>query len=316
MREDLESVTLDHVRWAYRVLLDRLPESETVVEDWARLGLDSRELRLRIQASPEYRLKNRGVGALAPISCVVVKELATGVRLFVDLADLEIGMNVILGAYETAELAWLRTVLGPGEVAVDVGANIGFFTMHMAALVGPGGRVFAFEPQPEVRGLLERSVRENRFEDRVTVSPAAVSDRVGTSRLVCLDVVAAGNSGGSYLSTRSDALPTGHATLEVPTVTLDSVPFPGRVALVKIDAEGAEGLVVRGAARFLAEHRPALLVEVNPEALAREAATTGAGLVSTLCGLGYRAHELEGSGRPVPLATATDERVVNVVFLQ
>src|SRR5947207_14750968 len=119
------------------------------------------------------------------------------VRLLVALADHVIGLNIVRGGYEAAEVEFVRRLLRPGDVAIDAGAHIGFFTMQMAAMVGAAGKVYAFEPFDPNAELLERSIVENRFDDRVVFRRAAVGSTSGTATLTF--PVETLNSGGAYL---------------------------------------------------------------------------------------------------------------------
>jgi FkbM family methyltransferase len=105
------------------------------------------------------------------------------VRLFVDLSDHVIGLNIVRGRYEQDEIGYVRTVLKAGDSAVDAGAHIGFFTMQMAAMVGASGKVYAFEPLDPNADLLEQSIVENGFGDRVVFERAAVGAASGTATL-------------------------------------------------------------------------------------------------------------------------------------
>ena len=128
---------------------------------------------------------------------MVIKEIAPGVRLFIDLSDHIIGLNILRGQYEQDEIRFVRGLLQPGDCAIDVGGHIGFFTMQMAAAVGPEGRVYAFEPLDANADLLERSIAENDFGDRVRFQRAAVGAASATATLTFPAETL--NSGGAYL---------------------------------------------------------------------------------------------------------------------
>ena len=181
---------------------------------------------------------------------VVIKEVVPGVRLFVDLSDHVIGLNIVRGRYEREEAAFARRVLKPGDVAVDIGAHIGFFTMQMAAAVGADGRVYAFEPFDANADLLERSILENAFDDRIFFRRAAVGAAPGRAALTF--PVETRNSGGAYLLRDGTAPLAGNLTKEVPVVALDALDLRRPVSFIKMDVEGAEPQVVRGAAKILA----------------------------------------------------------------
>ncbi len=150
--------------------------------------------------------------------------------------------------------------LSPGATFYDIGANIGFVTIIAARLVGPTGRVVAFEPVPENVAAIKRNLALNGI-DWVDVRPVAVSARAGRASLVLSEV-----SAFSRLSTMHT--PTGaRGTLEVDVDSIDELlardartPPPD---VVKIDVEGAELDVIEGMRETLAARRPVLLCEVH-----------------------------------------------------
>ena len=153
--------------------------------------------------------------------------------------------------YEPQTTEFVRAHLAPGDAFVDVGANHGYFTLLAAALVGARGRVFSFEPNPHTRERLRVHLVCNRFEDRVTIEPTALSDTAGPGRLYLSRWAA--NSGITSLTPSPENLADGglspEHTIDVETDTFDrwrSARNAGRIAVVKMDAEGAEDLIVRG----------------------------------------------------------------------
>jgi FkbM family methyltransferase len=290
-------LTRDHVVWAYRLLLDRDPENEDVIAPKLAGSLDTRELRHHLMTSAEFRDKNRDY-AHTNDRTIVIKELETAhgpVRLFVDLADHVIGLNIVRGQYEMGEAAFARRVLNPGDAVVDIGAHIGFFTMQMAASVGPAGRVYAFEPFEANAELLERSIEENRFAERVRFQRAAVGDTSGTAMLTF--PVETLNSGGAYLLREGAAPLTGNLQKSVPVVALDDLDLRRPVRFIKMDVEGAEPQVIRGATRLLSADRPVILSELHPIQLERASGVTADEFLKELHGLGYSAHTIDGPAK-------------------
>jgi len=305
------SLTRDHVVWAYRLLLDRDPENEDVIGPKLAGSRDTRELRNHLMTSAEFRDKNRDY-AHTNDRTIVIKELGTGdgvVRLFVDLADHVIGLNIVRGAYEREEIAWVRRLLRPGDVALDVGAHIGFFTMHMAAMVGPSGRVYAFEPFAANAELLERSVAENGLGERVVVTRAAVGAVSGSAMLTFAEETL--NSGGAYLLRDSAAPLTGNVAEPVPLIALDQFMLPHPVRFIKMDVEGAEPQVLRGAERLLTTDRPVILSELHPTQLQRASGTTGDEFLAQVRQLGYRAQDLNGNA----IDRAPADAIVSIVLV-
>jgi FkbM family methyltransferase len=300
-------LTREHVIWAYRLLLDRDPENEDVIGPKLAGSRTTRELRHHLITSAEFREKNPDF-AHTNDPTVVIKEIEPGVRLLIDLSDHVIGLNILRGTYEREEIAFVRNVLKAGDTAIDVGGHIGFFTMEMAAIVGATGAVYSFEPYGPNADLLERSIGENRFEDRVTFQRAAVGAATGTATLTF--PVETLNSGGAYLLRAETSPLTGNQKMEVPVVALDDVKVRGRVRLIKMDVEGAEPQVVRGASRLLAEHRPVILSELHPTQLERASGTTPDQFLDQLRALGYRARTIEG----VPVDRAPADALVSIVL--
>src|SRR3982750_3808345 len=110
----------DHVVWAYRLLLDRDPESDAVIREKRSAWRTVRELRLDLLSSEEVRLHNEAFArAIEPQ--IVIKEIHDGLRLFIDLSDVAIGTKILRGRYEQSELGFVRKTIGPGQTVVDVG---------------------------------------------------------------------------------------------------------------------------------------------------------------------------------------------------
>jgi FkbM family methyltransferase len=306
-RDHPAGLTREHVIWAYRLLLDRDPENEEVIGPKLAGSRDTRELRHHLITSAEFREKNPDF-AHTNDPTVVIKEIAPGVRLFIDLSDHVIGLNILRGGYEREEIAFVRRVLKAGDTAIDVGGHIGFFTMQMAAMVGPTGAAYSFEPYGPNADLLERSIDENRFADRVTFQRAAVGAATGTATLTF--PVETLNSGGAYLLRAGTPPLTGNQTQDVPIVALDDMKVRGRVRLIKMDVEGAEPQVIRGATRLLAEHRPVILSELHPTQLERASGTTPDEFLEQLRRVGYRARTIDGA----PLDRAPADALVSIVL--
>jgi FkbM family methyltransferase len=175
------------------------------------------------------------------------------------------------------ELVILDRLVGPGQVAVDVGASYGIYTCILARLVGPAGRVYAFEPAAEAAAVLRRNVERNGL------------GWVEVHQLAC------GHASGSGVlhhepdPSRNWLAASGEGE-EVAVVRLDDV--VERADFIKIDVEGAEELVLLGAARVV-ESRPRILFEVNREASVR-LGLAPEGAWELLRQLGYRFFRVVG----------------------
>jgi FkbM family methyltransferase len=300
----------DTVAWAYRILLDRDAESDDVLLPKMRAYNTTRELRHDMVTSDEYHEKNRDF-AHSNERNLVIKEIADGLRLWIDLSDHAIGLNIIRGRYELNELDFIRRTVQPGQHVVDCGAHIGYFAMHLAAAVGPSGSVAAFEPFEPNAECLERSIRENGFQDRVRLERAAVGAAPGSLPLVYAPNTI--NSGGAFLQGRGD-IPAGHATRTVPVVTLDSLALRP-IGFIKADIEGAEPLAFRGADALLRADRPAILSELHPLQLERVSGVTSAQFIAEMRARGYRCHLLGAGVAGREITDAPSNGVTSVVFL-
>jgi FkbM family methyltransferase len=305
-------LTRDHVVWAYRLLLDREPESEDVIGPKLAGSRDTSELRRHLMTSAEFQDKNRDY-AHTNDRTIVIKELDDNVRLFVDLSDHVIGLNIVRGHYEVGEVRFMRSVLKPGDTAIDAGAHIGFFTLQMAAMVGPEGRVYAFEPYDANADLLERSIHENQFADRVDFRRSAVGAATGTATLTF--PVETLNTGGAYLLREGASPLVGNQKKAVPVVALDDLQIRRPVRFVKMDVEGAEPLVMKGAAALLRTDRPVVLSELHPTQLERASGISGDEFLTAMSALGYQAHLVEHGLIGAPLDRAPADALVSVVLL-
>jgi FkbM family methyltransferase len=173
------------------------------------------------------------------------------------------------GAYERAVQDVLVELVQPGDVVWDIGAHVGYFTLLLSHLVGPSGKVVAFEPVSDNRLRLEESLRLNGVANVVVRCEAAGSS--------CGQVMLHSRGSSLTWTLRGDEVdPT--AVLSVPSVTLDEVAAKGEPpALLKIDAEDAEVDVLRGATTLLAHHRPYIVVELVDPAMRYECLSVASG---------------------------------------
>jgi FkbM family methyltransferase len=156
-----------------------------------------------------------------------------------------------LGSYEAEVQTLLVSLVRPGMVVYDLGANVGFFTLLASRLVGATGTVYAFEPLPANLEILRRHLALNRCAN-VTVLPAAVSDRDGRARFE-------GSGSTARLGEGGDAI-------EVETARIDTLLARGDLTpadLVKLDIEGAELAALEGMDGLLRTVRPRLLIEFH-----------------------------------------------------
>ena len=185
--------------------------------------------------------------------------MVQGHRMWLDDKDtLELGRR---GIYEPTETDLLKRELKPGQTFVDIGANIGYYTLIAARLVGPAGRVFAFEPDPANFALLKKNVERNGYDNVVLVGKA-VSDRTRSARLYRSET----NRGDHRLYDSRD----GRKSLRVQAAALDDF-FLNRdktIHLIKMDIQGAEAAALAGMKALVRKNRRLkLITEFSPTAL-------------------------------------------------
>ncbi len=227
-----------------------------------------------------------------------------GQRFRVNLRDRLFRDLYFLGEYEPEVSAVARSLLQPGETAVDVGANFGWFTLLFAEAVGSSGQVHSFEPVPSNYEQLVTNLSINGHPSQVRANNVALGDSPGE---VVLHVFEGLNQGHASMSSlgRSD-----YTTYTASLVTLDDyLGGVGRseVAVLKCDVEGAELAVLRGARSTLSSDWPPLLIiEIN-ETTARAFGFHPEDLLVLLAGYGYEFFRITRRGA-VPLATIGDCR--------
>jgi FkbM family methyltransferase len=169
--------------------------------------------------------------------------------------------------YESQTLSFIKRSCKEGDTVFDLGAHLGLITVVMAQCVGPNGNVISFEPTPFTNGILRRTVRINGIQKLVEVRNEAVSNASG---------VAAFHDTNNQASNANSLVrgPQTHHSVEVATISLDDFAEQRnlRPAVIKIDVEGAELDVLRGATRLLRRFRPALWLALHPDAIAASGA--------------------------------------------
>lgn len=196
-------------------------------------------------------------GLLSTPDGVKIGRLHDGRRLQCDLADRS-QRRMYLDRFEPGETAVVRTHVAGGDVVIDIGANIGWFTTLAAALVGSAGRVYAFEAFPATFDRLRANLAINGAQ-HVIAHNVALADEAG---VLAVGPIGASDSGSVSAVVRHDR----QEQATVPAVRLDDVVKESRIRLIKLDVEGFEVQVLRGAPKTLRRTQH-LLVELSPGAL-------------------------------------------------
>lgn len=220
--------------------------------------------------------------------------------LLLDANDVGFTPNLVAdGFWEPGISVTLKSLLRPGMTAIDIGANVGYYSLLMADVVGESGRVIAIEPNPALGGLLRETMRINGLTTRVIVHDVAVSDVAGSFDFIVPP--------GRPLNSRL-LLDEWRGTVDeryVQKVRIETADELLRecdvVDVIKIDVEGAEHLVFKGLLQTIARN-PSLtiLVEYN---FARHA--QAASMLATVVDCGFDVHEVQPDGRVAAIDFAT-----------
>jgi FkbM family methyltransferase len=182
-----------------------------------------------------------------------------------------------LGEKDSWDVFHVMRLVHPGAVILDIGANFGFYAVSFARALARCARIIAFEPFPSTFRRLCANIALNGLDDVIQAHPLALSDRVGRARMWSRP----DNSGASAV--------LDEGSTSVPATTLDTFSRDAgleRLDFVKVDVEGHEEAVLRGASDVLARFRPVLLVEIDPPKLHR-AQTSAERVLKLLLDSGY-----------------------------
>ena len=199
-------------------------------------------------------------------------------RMYVRLDDWAVGARIaVKRSYEPHVTRTLRQLLKPGTSFVDIGANIGYYTLLAAAHVGSSGKVIAFEPSSDNCGILRMSLQANHFTN-VNLYPFAVADVEG--------IVGFGMDDSNGRISLDDPA---SAAYQVRAVTLDTfLKDQPQIDVIKIDIEGAEGRALYGMRNIIRRHHPVILTEFSPRGLSIASNISPEEYLNQLRDLGYQ----------------------------
>jgi len=228
---------------------------------------------LTMRALPKVRGHGRAAALINRCSLrlgatpIVTVELRQGHRLILDARVQSQARAAFSGNYDNPEIAILCGVMKAGAVALDVGANIGFYTVPLGyAARRWGGRVLAFEPLPANYRRLTSNVELNALESEVELQMIGLSAAAGTADLALREDFEGGGEVGNASVVINDGMDARFARTQINLARLDDLwPRLGqtRLDVVKIDIEGHEDEFLYGARETLERNRPIILIEVN-----------------------------------------------------
>ncbi len=285
-----QMATVKDVFYCFRLLLGRHPSAEEWRGHVARAGEDLTGVVASFAQSLECA--RRGLLDRDTLKEVVLTQLAD-FRLFSTRDDAAVGDHVRGGEYEPDVTAVFRRFLRPGMHVIDIGANIGYFSMLAAVLVGAKGSVLAVEPNPRNVRLLEASRRENGF-DHVGVMQVAAGREPG---LLVLNTSYSNGTTAPPPNTINAML----AAETVPCVRIDTLlPAAGKTDFIKIDAEGAEYNALLGCRDTIRRNRPIIVSEFSPSLMPGISGIDGEGYLRWLVEQGYELAVIQADGSIKP----------------
>ncbi len=210
---------------------------------------------------------------------------------------------MLFGRYQVELFQLLPRLIREGDSVIDIGAELGFVTLHLSRLVGKNGHVTSFEPDPTAMARLQSTLSANCV-DNVRVSPVAAADRDGE-----LTLYAGGELG--FSSAVNGAEPS-LQPISVPCLRIDTIvsqhDFPRPVIFVKIDVEGFETAIIAGMDQLIEADRPYIIMEVNSGMLKLAKSSTSA-LLKSVAQHRYRIFRIARRDRGIRLGRVVLEPI-------
>lgn len=249
---------------------------EVTAEHQATLGELQRSIeKLQSKVDQLQRINQAGIDQLATRldrirlststylgASLAVTDLENGCRMFVDTRSRDVGVHLLTkGAWEMEYTSAFRRLLAPGQRVVDVGANLGWYSIDAAKIVGRSGRVLGVEPNAHFARLVAMSLEINGFSSFASVANAAVGDAEGVVEY-CRNDDYPGSALVKPTTFPIVKIGVGDA-VRVPSMTLDDLvlkTFGEHADVVKIDVEGWDGMVLKGFTKHLGGQKPVRLM--------------------------------------------------------
>ena len=228
-------------------------------------------------------------GSLISARGVNTIETVSGLNFALDLSDY-FNCMMFYGVFGSQLVRLLTALAKTGDSVIDVGAQLGYISGHLARLVGPQGRVHSFEPDPNAIARLRASVEANA-QDWIKVFPIAAGRSEGE-----IDFYVSPTLGWS--TALSDTHLTGLSQIKVRCASIDGLAAADEikrpVSIVKIDVEGYESSVLDGMKQLMSQDRPFVIAEINPELLNANHQTPG-DVLARVVESGYRIYRLDAA---------------------
>ena len=224
-------------------------------------------------------------------------------KMFLDSQDsLRLSIN---GIYEEMETNLVKKIVKNGDIVIDVGANIGYYTLILAKLVGDGGKVFAFEPEQDNFRLLNKNIEINSYKNVVCENMA-----VSSSNGKCVLYLDHQNKGSHSLVDDGAS----KQTVEIKTISLDEYSFNSKISLIKMDIEGHEMKALNGMKNFLEKNSNIKIITEFSPTLLSYSGVKPKSFLKELTEYGFIIHNIDKKNRTIsPISIMELMKKVNTV---
>ena len=212
-----------------------------------------------------------------------------GHKIFVDTRDIGLTPHIMLdGVWKQWVTDTLRAIIKPRMTVVDIGANVGYHALLAAALVGQHGKLIAFEANPKLAEMMHATLSVNGFLDRVVIENRAVHSKSGAVPF----------SESSLYASDVGALHKGRIQMiDVTATSLDEYFHAGeRIDVLKIDAEGSEPAIFKGAERVVRENKDIQIIMQFAPSLFKSSHATSTEFYDVICAAGLKIHRINRDG--------------------
>jgi FkbM family methyltransferase len=276
---------INDIFYCFRLILGRNPNPEECMGHSGMAGNELTEVVKSYVQSMEFQNRNLFQSRDGELALIDTGEF----KIYIDTQDQAVGSHVAHGAYEPHVTQVFRDRLKPGMRVLDIGANIGYFSLLSSTIVGENGHVFSIEPNSNNCRLLQASKSKNHFQN-IEILQIAASDSAG---LLAINT-SYSNGTTSGLSAEMDILMRSNT---VPAFKIDNLKeFDQGVDFIKIDVEGAEYRALKGAEQLLARFKPMIVSEFSPTAMPSISGVEGITYLKFLNSLGYSLNVINPNG--------------------
>lgn len=238
-------------------------------------------------------------------------QLSHGIVMDLDISEFVQSHLYLFGSYELPTVRFIRHHVRAGMTLIDVGAQIGYLTLEMSKAGGNDVTLYSFEPEPRNISRFSTNLALNNVHN-VTIVDKAVSDHDGQIRLF----MSSDNNAGTHSTIASGPFVSSEY-IEIPCIRLDTfvrANAVSRVDLIKIDVEGGELEVLKGAEETLRRFRPVLIVEMS-SSIQQSRGFSVTQFKQMLNDWGYSAFSINTDGSLCPTVITQDHEMENIVFL-